>query len=57
MDEKDCEKITQGELMAAAYKLVELLNSKGHPYMTVIVQQDKVVLTEDLMGIPLPIKD
>lgn len=49
--------ITTDELKAAAEAVVELLNAKGSPYTTIIIQQDKIVVTQDELAIPLPLRD
>ena len=49
--------ITTDELKAAAEAVVELLNAKGSQYTTIIIQQYKIVVTQDELAIPLPIKD
>ena len=49
--------VTHEELKAAAEAVIKLLNEKGNPYTTIIIQQDKIVVTKDVMGIPLPIND
>ncbi len=49
--------ITHEELKKAAEPLIEILNKYGSPYTTIIVQQDKIVVTQDVMGIPLPVND
>lgn len=49
--------ITIDELKAAAEAVVKLLEEKGDPHTTIIIQQDKIVVTQDIMGIQLPIKD
>lgn len=47
-------KIEFGELQEATKKVVELLKAKGHPHMTVIIQQDRVELMEGIVGVPIP---
>lgn len=42
------------ELQEATKQVVELLKKKGHPHMMVIIQQDRVELTEGIMGVPVP---
>ena len=49
--------VTHDEWKAAAEAVIKLLNEKGNPYTTVIIQQDKIVVAQDVMGIPLPIND
>lgn len=51
------ENVTHEELKKAAEPVIELLNKYGSPYTTVIIQQDKIVVTQDVMGIPLPVND
>ncbi len=57
MDKKASEKISLEELKEAAKPLVELLREKGHPHMSAIVTGRSVVLTEDIMGVPLDYED
>lgn len=50
-------KIEFEELQEATQKVVELLRAKGHPHMMVIIQQDRVELTEGIMGVPVSCED
>ncbi len=55
--EKFNETVSIEELKKAAEPLVELLRKKGHPHMSAIVTERSVVVTEDLMGVPLEFDD
>lgn len=50
-------KIEFEELQEAAAPLVKLLQEKRHPHLMVIVQQDRIELTEGVMGVPVPCND
>ena len=49
--------ITTDELKAAAEAVVELLNAKGSPYTTIIIQQDKIVVRQAVLELLLPFMD
>ena len=50
-------KISFEELKEATKDIVKLIQEKGHPHMTIIIQQDHVELLEGSVCIPLEIKD
>lgn len=51
------EEITIEELKEAATPLIDLLRKKGNPHMTVCVRDDRVDITEDLIGYPFEYND
>lgn len=55
--DKKAEEISFEELQNAAMPLIEFLRQKGHPHMTALVTTRSVVLTEDIMGMPLNYED
>lgn len=57
MEKQTQDQISFKELEEAATPLVELLRKKGHPHMTALVTDRSVVLTEDIMGVPLDYED
>ena len=57
MEKKAVETITLEELERAATPLVNLIREKGHPHMTALVTDRSIVLTEDIMGVPLDYED
>lgn len=57
MEKQDKPQISFEELKKAAEPLVELLRKKGQPHMSAIVMGRSVVVTEDLMGVPLDYED
>ena len=57
MEEKPTAKITFKELEKAAAPLINLLRKKGHSHMSAYVTVRNVVITEDIMGVPLNYED
>lgn len=57
MEKQDQIQISFEELKKAAEPLVELLRKKGHPHMSIVVTGRSIVVTEDLMGVPLDYED
>lgn len=42
------------ELESLAWPLVEYLRKKHHPHTAIVVTDERVVMVEDVLGIPFP---
>lgn len=45
------------ELKRLADPLVKFLRKNHHPHASIVITDERVVVTEDVIGIPLPIED
>jgi len=45
------------ELEKLAKPLVDYLRKNHNPHTTIVITDDRVVVTEDIIGIPFPVDD